>query len=98
MSATRTPTQEFELDGFGDINENGVTMMILGPQPKHEYVRAPVGIPGVKSGTKLKVTSQFVIDAACPFGAGELCLCVEGGLLAVFTGTSKGIAWLRGPK
>ena len=89
--------QEFELDGFGHINENGVTTMFLGAHPKHEFVRAPQGIPGVKCGTKLKVLSQFISDGACPFGAGKLCLRVESGLLAVFTGTSKGVARLRGP-
>jgi hypothetical protein len=84
---------EFELDGHGAINENGVTTMFLGGQ----YVRAPLGIPGIAPGTKLKVLSQFVSDAACPYGEGKLCLRVEGGLLAVFTCTDKGIAWLRGP-
>ena len=48
-------TQEVVLDGFGGINENGTTTLFLGQKLKHEYVRAPPGIPDVKRGTKLKV-------------------------------------------
>lgn len=88
-------TEELDLDAWGAFTENGVTTMLFGLPYKHEYVRAPPGIPDLEPGAKLKVLERFISDHRCPYGAGNLCLRVEAGLVAVFTCSSRGIAWLR---
>ena len=90
--------EEHVLGEHGHIVEDGITTMYLGTShPKHTYVYTPAGLPDIAEGRRLQVLHQFVSDARCPFGAGKLCLLLEAGYMAVFTGTPAGIAWLRQP-
>ena len=90
---------DVELDGLGGLLENGMHMMEFGPSSdpirrKVHYVNAPVGLPGIKPGTKLRVLQVFTSDASCPIGPGKMCCRVEGGIVAAFAG-AQGIAWFK---
>ena len=87
------PVEDVTMDGHGVMIDDGMFIVDTRKQKFH-YVRAPAGLPGIKKGTKLKVLRTFMSDERCPLGTGLVCLEIEWGIKAVFTG-SKGIAWLR---
>ena len=81
------------MDGNACLMEDGI-YTIDTRNKKFHYVRVPAGLPGIKAGTKLNVLKTIITDEHCPLGSGLLCLDIEWGIKAVFTG-SKVIAWLR---
>ena len=87
------PVEDVTMDGHGVLIDEGMFIVDTRKQQFH-YVRAPAGLPGIKKGTKLKVLRTFLTDERCPLGTGLICLEIEWGIKAVFTG-AKGIAWLR---
>ena len=87
---------DLNLNAWGHHEEDGVTTMFLGKPMTCVYVRAPAGLPGVTEGKRMRVKHTFKSDAACPFGANRICLSIEGGFVAVLTGSDKGVAWLKG--
>lgn len=59
------------------------------------FVRAPEGLRTAHAGEQLDVVQRFTTTSECPLGPGKLGYLLEKGILVVFTGDERGIAWFE---